>query len=177
MNLCVIITERLYLRRWIESDTQQFIEMNNDPEVMQYFPNKLTDTESLDLLKRINNSFDCNGFGLFAVEKKETNEFIGFTGFAIPKFKMFFTPCVEIGWRYKRKSWGQGFATEAAKACLRYGFETLNFDKIVSFTSATNKKSEQVMQRIGMKYVTDFNHPEIDQTNRLCRHVLYEIAK
>lgn len=176
MNACIISTERLCLRRWTDSDTHFFIEMNKDPDVMEYFPKTLTDSESIEFINRVNLSFAENGFGLFAVENKLTKEFIGFTGFAIPRFEMFFTPCVEIGWRFQKTSWGQGFATEAAKACLNYGFETLGFIKILSFTASINKKSQQVMKRIGMNYITDFDHPKIDRTNKLCRHVLYEIT-
>lgn len=177
MNPCIISTERLCLRKWIESDSKPFIKMNSDPDVMEYFPQLLTEVETLAMIKRINLAFDKNGFGLWAVENKITQEFLGFTGFMIPQFESFFTPCVEIGWRFKKESWGQGFATEAAKACLEYGFTKLAFTKIVSFTSALNIKSEKVMQRIGMNYVADFNHPKIENENRLCRHVLYEIKR
>ncbi len=177
MSRCLILTERLCLRRWIDSDSMPFIKMNKDMDVMEYFPNHLTDSESLELIDRINNSFENNGFGLFAVENKSTNEFIGFTGFSIPQFEAFFTPCVEIGWRFKKQHWGLGFATEAAEACIQFGFTTLGFDRIVSFTAAINKKSEQVMRRIGMSYITEFNHPKIESSDRLCRHVLYEILK
>lgn len=175
MKPCIIVTERLCLRRWIESDNKPFIDMNKDLEIMEYFPKQLTESETLAMINRINLSFDNNGFGLFAIEHRATKEFLGFTGFSVPQFESFFTPCVEIGWRYKKESWGQGFATEAAKACLKYGFEKLDFSKIVSFTAALNRKSEQLMQRIGMNYVADFNHPKIEEGNRLCRHVLYEI--
>ncbi len=177
MNPCIISTERLCLRRWIDSDSDPFIKMNSDPEVMEYFPELLTEAETLAIINRINLAFDMNGFGLWAVENKITKDFLGFTGFMIPQFESFFTPCVEIGWRFKKESWGQGFATEAARACLDYGFNELGFTKIVSFTSTLNQKSEKVMQRIGMRYVSDFDHPKIEKENRLCRHVLYEITK
>lgn len=173
----LIDTPRLCLRRWIESDYEQFIEMNKDEEVMAYFPRPLTAVETLAMINRINVSFESNGFGLFAVEYKETKQFLGFTGFSVPGFQSFFTPCVEIGWRFKKDSWGRGFATEAAKACLDYGFEKMAFRKIVSFTSVLNQRSERVMQRIGMKYVTEFDHPQIAAGSRLCKHVLYEISK
>lgn len=176
MNKCIIFTERLCLRRWIESDSKPFINMNRDPEVMEYFPKQLTESETLAMINRINLAFDNNGFGLWAVEDRFTKEFLGFTGFSIPQFQSFFTPCVEIGWRYKKESWGHGFATEAAKACLDYGFSKLGFTKIVSFTAALNRKSEQVMQRIGMSYVADFDHPKIEEESRLRRHVLYELT-
>jgi RimJ/RimL family protein N-acetyltransferase len=175
MNDYILSTERLGLRRWLDSDIQPFAEMNKDVEVMRFFPKSLTDTETLEMVQRIKLHFDENGFGLFAVENKLTKEFIGFTGFAIPTFDAFFTPCVEIGWRYKKEAWGQGFATEAANACLKYGFDILEFEKIVSFTSIMNVKSEKLMRRIGMNYVGEFDHPKVEHNSMLRRHVLYQI--
>jgi RimJ/RimL family protein N-acetyltransferase len=176
MSKYIISTGRLGLRRWIETDTQPFIEMNSDPHVMKYFPKLLTEEETLLMIQRIHNGFEKNGFGLFVVENKQTQEFLGFTGFSVPVFESFFTPCIEIGWRYKKQAWGQGFATEAANACLQYGFSQLGFDKIVSFTAAINIKSEKLMQRIGMNKINEFEHPNIEKTHPVCRHVLYEIA-
>jgi RimJ/RimL family protein N-acetyltransferase len=175
MNSYIISTERLGLRRWIETDIEPFAKMNSDAEVMRYFPRTLTGKETLELVQRIHLHFEKNNFGLFAVENKSTGEFIGFTGLSIPAFEAFFTPCIEIGWRYKKEVWGQGYATEAANACLKYGFNTLGFNKIVSFTSAINVRSEKVMKRIGMIKVGEFNHPKVEETNLLCKHVLYEI--
>ncbi|MEJ7676759.1 MAG: GNAT family N-acetyltransferase [Segetibacter sp.] len=177
MSNYIISAERLGLRRWIESDLKPFTAMNKDVQVMKYFPKTLTDKETFEMMQRINLHFDKNGFGLFAVESRLTKQFIGFTGFSIPTFESFFTPCIEIGWRYKKEAWGQGFATEAAKACLKYGFETLQFDKVVSFTSAINLNSEKVMKKIGMTKVGEFDHPKVEVTDILCKHVLYEIKK
>ena len=175
MNPYIISTERLGLRRWNDSDIEPFSKMNQDAEVMKYFPKLLTDEESFAMMQRIKQHFKKNNFGLFAVENKLTEQFIGFTGFNIPAFESFFTPCVEIGWRYKKEVWGNGFATEAANGCLKYGFEDLKFDKIVSFTSRLNINSEKLMRRIGMTYVTEFEHPNIEKENILCLHVLYQI--
>ena len=172
----LLSTERLGLRNWLDSDIKPLTEMNKDPEVMKYFPRTLTETETLKMLQRITAHFEKNGFGLFAVEDKNTKEFIGFTGFAIPTFEETFTPCVEIGWRYKKKAWGHGFATEAANACLQYGFEVLKLTKIVSFTSTHNVPSINVMKRTGMTYVADFDHPQIEEGSILKRHVLYEMS-
>jgi ribosomal-protein-alanine N-acetyltransferase len=113
-------------------------------------------------------------FPNFAVEKLATEEFIVFTGFMVSTFESFFTPCIEIGWRIKKQHWGKGYATEAAKACLHYGFRTLQFGKVYSFTSITNLKSEKVMQKIGMVKAGEFDHPNIPHDNPLCRHVLYK---
>lgn len=151
--------------------------MNSDLQVMKYFPTALTADETLAMINRIQLSFSTKGFGLFAVEQRSDGAFLGLTGFSVPRFESFFTPCVEIGWRYRKESWGKGFASEAAAACIRYGFEQLGFDKIVSFTSILNKPSEKLMQRIGMSRVAEFDHPGIEKTSPLYRHVLYEIKK
>lgn len=177
MSAYILSTERLGLRRWTENDVIPFTEMNKDVDVMKYFPGVLTERETIDLMQRINLHFEKNNFGLYAVEDKLTKQLIGFTGFNIPAFDMFFSPCVEIGWRYKKEFWGKGFATEAAKACLQYGFQTLQLNKVVSFTSIINTQSEKVMKKIGMIKAGEFEHPKIDVKNILCRHVLYEINK
>jgi len=177
MTSYLLTTERLGLRKWLDSDTQPFININKDPKVMKYFPKTLTEAETIALVKRINLHFDKNNFGLFAVEDKLTKQFLGFTGFAIPTFNAPFMPSVEIGWRYKSDVWGQGFATEAARACLKYGFDTLNFDKVISFTSSINKISEIVMQKLGMTFLTNFDHPNVEKDCILCSHVVYQITK
>jgi RimJ/RimL family protein N-acetyltransferase len=174
MNAYTITTERLGLRRWADSDVKPCSELNCDPEVMKFFPKMLTGRETVEMIQRIKQHFEKNNFGLFAVDRLETGEFIGFSGLYIPGFNDFFTPCVEIGWRFKKAVWGQGLATESAAACLNYGFEKMKMEKIVSFTSPLNIRSEKLMQRIGMEYVTEFDHPQIEKSNLLCRHVLYQ---
>src|SRR5450432_1482885 len=133
-----LTTARLGLREWIGADTGPSIEMNKDPEVMKFYPKALSDEESIAMIRRIERSFADNGFGLFAVEDRSTKEFIGYTGFAHPSFESFFTPCVEIGWRFKKEVWGNGYATEAANACLHHGFNVLKFEDVYSFTSLVN---------------------------------------
>lgn len=173
----IISTARLGLRKWGDTDYLPFAKMNKDIDVMKYFPKTLTDEETASLIYRIDAHFEKHGFCLFAVEKLATKEFIGFTGFMVPSFESFFTPCIEIGWRIKKEEWNNGYATEAAKACLRYGFETLQFEKIYSFTSAINIKSEKLMQKIGMIKEGEFDHPNIPFDSALCRHVVYKIEK
>jgi len=173
----IISTERLGLRHWLESDIVPLAQMNSDKQVMQYFPNTLSFDESVEMLNRINNHFNGNSFGLYAVELKSTNEFIGFTGFSIPGFETDFTPCIEIGWRFRKEVLGNGYATEAARACLQYGFETLKFDTILSFTAVPNKPSEKLMKRIGMQYLGRFEHPKIEKDHPLCEHVLYQSTR
>jgi RimJ/RimL family protein N-acetyltransferase len=174
-NNPVISTPRLLLREWVPSDTAPFIAMNSDAEVMQYFPSVLTANETCSMIERIMEGFTKNKFGLYALEEKATGHFIGFTGFAIPSFESSFTPCIEIGWRLQKASWGRGFATEAATACLEYGFKKLQFPEVHSFTATVNRPSENLMKKLGMKKTSLFNHPRIESGNWLCQHVLYNI--
>jgi ribosomal-protein-alanine N-acetyltransferase len=88
-----------------------------------------------------------------------------------------FSPCIEIGWRLHKKIWNKGYATEGAKACLKYGYENLNLQDVYSFTSKNNKRSEHVMEKIGMIKIGEFYHPKIDRNHPLCEHVLYKITK
>ncbi len=169
----IISTPRLLLREWQSSDTAPFIAMNSDPEVMRYFPSLLTAAQTQSMIERIMDAFTKNKFGLLALEEKATAQFIGFTGFAIPAFESFFTPCVEIGWRLQKAAWGKGYATEAATACLEYGFKELQFQEIHSFTACVNQASENLMKKLGMEKIGLFNHPGIESGNWLCQHVVY----
>jgi len=173
----ILQTERLTLRSWETKDLLDCIEMNLDKEVMKYFPAILNKEQTIEFYDRVQKHFLENGFGLYVVENTITQEFLGYTGFMIANFEASFTPCVEIGWRFKKQYWGKGYATEAAKACLNYGFDTLGFDKIYSFTATPNLKSENVMKRIGMIKTGTFSHPKIDKEHVLNLHVIYEIEK
>lgn len=125
----------------------------------------------------IQQEFQECGYGLYAVETKEDGEFIGFIGFHRATFEADFTPCTEIGWRLRKEAWGQGYATEGASACLRYGFRSMDFDKIYSFTAEVNSPSRRVMTKLGMRFVKFFDHPRLAKDSPLCRHVLYEIER
>lgn len=170
-----IKTNRLRLRNWIDSDIPEFVEMNSDPKVMEYFPRMLSEEETIAMVDRINQQIAETGFGFWALEVKETNEFAGFVGLSIPRFEADFTPCVEIGWRLAYKYWGNGYAEEAAKACLDYGFNKLGLKEIVSFTSVLNTRSMNVMKKIGMHYIKEFEHPNVEIDHILRKHVLYSI--
>ena len=168
-------TERLILRRWREADREPFAALNADPDVMDYFPILLTRAESDQLIAEIEAGFDQRGYGLWALQLRATGKFIGFTGLDIPSFEAHFTPAVEVGWRLARAAWHDGYATEAARASLAFGFEEVGLEEIVSFTSAVNLRSRAVMERIGMTHdpADDFDHPELEAGDRLSRHVLY----
>lgn len=176
-NNYIFESSRLGFRRWKESDKELFSRMNSDEKVMRYFPKTLSREESDKFFHRIVEHFKEKGYGLWAVEIKETKEFIGFIGFLYTTFEAEFTPCVEIGWRLDNKYWNKGYATEGAKSCLDYGFRNLNFSSIYSFTAEINKPSENVMKKIGMKKVGEFRHPKVEEGSPLKNHVLYSIDK
>jgi len=169
-------TPRLLLRGWKESDVEPFAKINEDPQVMRYFPKTLSRAESHQMYQKIESEFRECGNGLYAVEKKENGEFIGFIGFHRATFPADFTPCIEIGWRLKKEAWGNGYATEGAAACLQYGFSTLGFDEVYSFTADVNTPSKNVMTKIGMKFIKYFHHPNVDVNSPLSKHVLYHIT-
>jgi [ribosomal protein S5]-alanine N-acetyltransferase len=169
-------TDRLILRRWIEADLEPFARMNRDPAVMEFFPRTQTPEESAAMVQRTTTSFEERGYGRFALELKTTGEFIGFTGFSwVSSSDHWFAPCVEIGWRLKKEAWGFGLATEAAQFCLDYGFLTLGLHEIYSYTSLLNKRSENVMRKLGMTRAGEFEHPMIEPGHVLRPHVVYKI--
>ena len=171
----ILTTERLVLRSFDPTFYDSFVAMNKEEEVMKYFPAPLSKEESLQFIDIISNHYKDVGFSLYAVLLASNNTFLGFTGFMTPSFDAFFTPCIEISWRFKKEYWGNGYATEAATACLKYAKEQLGLKEVFSFTSLHNKKSEAVMQKIGMQRQKNFEHPKLDKTHWLCAHVLYVI--
>jgi ribosomal-protein-alanine N-acetyltransferase len=174
-----IETERLLLRAWRDGDRALFAALNADPRVMEHFPSLLSRAESDTLVLRIGEHFARHGFGLWAVEAPGVTDFLGFVGLSIPRFAARFQPCVEIGWRLAREHWGRGYAPEAARAALRFGFERVRLDEIVSFTVPANAKSRRVMEKIGMRHdpADDFDHPSLPDGHPLRRHVLYRVTR
>jgi len=178
----VIETERLYLRQWQASDFAVFAEINADPEVMKYFPKLLSTAVSNAIAHKCQQLIIDKGWGLWAVSlkdrSKENGAFIGFVGLNDTHADMSFAPAVEIAWRLHKDCWGQGYATEAASAALNFAFNELSLDRVVSFTAVINKRSQQVMERIGMINTrANFYHPALDANHRLAEHVLYNITR
>jgi len=170
-------SERLGFRNWTNDDLDEFAKLNSDEEVMEHFPKTLSKNEVGDLIKKLKNHFSENGFTYYATEILETKEFIGMIGLAFQEYKTKFTPAIDIGWRLKRKAWGKGYATEGAKRCLEYGFNELDIKKIISVCTINNRKSENVMKKIGMTKIGQFNHPELVKHLDYEKHFCYEIIK
>jgi len=171
-------TPRLLLRPWRDTDLEPFAALCADPQVMEYFPACLNREESAALIERCRAHFAAHGFGPWALERKDCGAFIGFTGLGHIDFEVPFSPTIEIGWRLAREHWGQGFASEAARAALRCGFERLGLEEVVSFTTLNNQRSQAVMQAIGMHHdpTDDFEHPKLPAGHPLRPHVLYRLS-
>lgn len=179
----MIRTPRLLLRGWRDEDLKPFAALNADPEVMRHFPAPLDASASDELARGIRSHIDEHGWGLWAVQVTDAasplhGRLVGFTGLSRPGFDAPFTPAVEVGWRLDRSAWGNGYATEAARAALRFGFEELALEEIVSMTSAGNMRSRAVMERLGMTRcpADDFEHPRVEPSSPLRAHVLYRIT-
>ncbi|HKV04128.1 MAG TPA: GNAT family N-acetyltransferase [Candidatus Acidoferrales bacterium] len=175
----MIETERLVLRLWETRDREPFARLNSDPRVMEFMPGCLSAAESDVLVDRIEEHFRRHGFGLYAAELRKERLFIGYVGLAVPGFRAHFSPCVEIGWRLAAGHWGQGVATEGARAVARDAFERLKLAALVSFTVPANSRSRRVMEKIGMTHdpAEDFDHPNLPERHPLRRHVLYRLLR
>ena len=174
-----LTTGRLKLRQWRDADLAPFAALNADPEVMRYFPSTLAQEQSDEFAGYVYETIERQGWGLWAVEVTDGPPFIGFVGLNRVSFEEHFTPAVEVGWRLDRPFWGNGYATEAAAAAVTFGFEQLDLEEIVSFTSTVNEPSIRVMRRLGMRRdaAGDFDHPRVAEGSPLRRHVLYRLAK
>jgi len=176
MNI-VLETPHLYIRHWQKEDAAYFAELNADPEVMRYLPKVLTRDESDHLLRIVREGIDKHGMGFWAVEIKQTRTFIGFVGIAPVDDNLPCAPNTEIGWRLIRAAWGNGYATEAALACLNLAFQHYHLPEVVAFTAVGNQRSRAVMQKLGMIYnkADDFDHPVLSVDSPIRRCVLYRI--
>jgi len=172
-----ISTERLIMRGWRESDLALWAAMNADPEVRRYVGPLLTPGQAEAWVLNFQDDLDRHGFGFWALEVRESGDFIGFTGLDIVEEEMPVTG-VEIGWRLARSAWGHGYATEAARAALEYGFGILTLPEIVAITMAANLRSQAVMERIGMTRdpAEDFDDADVAEPS-LRRHVVYRIRR
>jgi RimJ/RimL family protein N-acetyltransferase len=168
-------TDRLLLRHWRDTDLDGWAALNADPAVREHFPGLLDRDRSAASMAHFEHELTTRGYGWWAVEVAATGEFIGMTGLDPVDDGMPVTG-VEIGWRLSRSSWGHGYATEAARACLRFGFTTLGLPEIVAMTTAVNVRSRAVMSRLGMTHdpSLDFDDPDMSGPQR--RGVIYRLS-
>lgn len=171
-------TERLLLRRWRGSDREPFAALNADPEVMRFLQGPRSRERSDASIEMFEQGFAERGWGLWAVEVVDSTTFIGYVGLASSDFDAPFTPAIEVGWRLARTAWGHGYATEAAKAALRFGLGPTGLTDVMSWTATINLASRGVMDRLGMRRDPDgdFEHPKVPPGDPVRPHVLYRLT-
>ncbi len=170
-------TERLRLRQWSATDLEPFAALNADPLVMEFFPAPLSRVESDRMADLCAQFLEAHGWGVWALERKDTAEFIGFAGLNIPATLHPFQPCVEVGWRLGTAHWGRGFATEAARAALSVAFDRLELTEIVAYSAPANLRSRRVMERLGMRESGLFLHADRPEGAPFREQVLYRLRR
>ena len=179
----VIQTPRLRLRTWEAADAPAFWAMNQDPRVTGFLPGPLTMAQVDAFIAFQQDLYARSGACYFAATLARTGELAGFVGLkrheaGLPG-SLPFAPCTDIGWRLAARHWGHGYAGEAARACLRFGFFGLGLGEIVSFTVPANRRSRALMERLGMREDAGsaFAHPALPADHPLSRHLLYRLER
>ena len=164
-QVTTVETERLVLRPWRADDLDELAAIYGDPEVMRYIlDGSVRDREQTAVhLEKMTANWAARGFGLFAVEVRETGALAGWAGHAVPEFLPEVMPAVEIGWRLGRPFWGYGYATEAARAALRFGFVERDLDRVISIRHPDNLRSGRVMDKLGLRFDRHTTVPEYGQ--------------
>ncbi len=172
----MIETGRLLLRRWEPRDRAPFARLNADPEVARYFVAPLDRAGSDAMVDRLEAGWREDGIGFAVAERRADGAFLGMVGLARVHFAPF-EDAVEVGWRLAREHWGQGYATEGARAWLDHGFATMGLEEIVSFTVPANLRSQAVMRRLGMQPdpARNFGHPAVPEGHPWRPHVFYAL--
>jgi RimJ/RimL family protein N-acetyltransferase len=171
----LVRTDRLVMRRWLESDRAAFAAINADPEVMRYFPATLDRAASDATVDRIEDLFGQQGYGLWALEIAATAQFIGFTGLNPMPAGVPGAGGTEVGWRLARHAWHQGYASEAAAAAVDVAVDGVGLAELWSMTAVLNEPSQAVMRRLGMTRYAYFEHPRIAVGHPLRPHVSYRL--
>ncbi len=170
-------SQRLGFRTWKQSDVALMAEINADANVMRYFPSTQNVAETEAFVQRMISMYEKSGYCYFAVDELDTGAFIGFIGIAYQEYDAPFTPCTDVGWRLKQTSWGKGYATEGAAACLEFAFKNNFTDELYSVAPGVNHPSINVMQKIGMKFDLHFNHPKLTEFPALQLCHVYKLNK
>jgi RimJ/RimL family protein N-acetyltransferase len=171
----MIETPRLRLRAWTDDDIEPWAAMNADPLVMRYFVEPTPYQRSIEQAARMRASLERNGYGWWILEERERPGFAGVIVADDIPWETPFVPRREIGWRLPVRVWRRGYATEAARAVLRYVFDDLEWPEIVAMTARLNQPSRRVMEKLGMTRdpADDFEHPRVPAGHPIRPHVLY----
>jgi ribosomal-protein-alanine N-acetyltransferase len=177
--IATLETPRLLLRQWRDPDIDPWARMNADPRVMEFFPALYDRARAEETAASMRGEIERDGYGFWAVEIKATGAFAGMIGLNEITYDIPVHPKHEVGWRLAFDAWGHGYATEGAQAALQFAFGRLGWPEVVAFTAALNRRSQRVMQRLGMIHdpASDFEHPRVPGGNRLRPHVLFRIDR
>lgn len=160
-------TTRLVLRMPTAADIGPLDEMDGDPDVMRYIGDgnvhPRTTAQTAALVQAARRRWDERGYGLLSVTSRQTGEFLGWVTLAVPEFLPQVLPAVEIGWRFLRRHWGHGYATEAARPLLHHGFTACGLERIVSIRHVENTASGRVMDKLGLRQVGETVVPRTGQ--------------
>ena len=175
----MIDAPRLVLRPWRDSDREPFAAMGRDPEVMAHLGPQQSRAQTDAAVDRMIALQQDLGYCFWAIEERASGEFLGFCGLKPGPGGTPIERDVEIGWRLRRAFWGQGFAKEAARASLEWGFANLDLQRIAAITTPANTRSWGLMERLGMRRVPDldFDHPNLAPGDPLRRHVTYVVER
>jgi len=160
MKFVPIETERLIIRELIPEDAEGMFEMDSDPEVHRYLGNEpVHELQQIkDVIQMIRRQYIENGIGRWAMLDKQSGEFIGWTGLKLIKEPTnSHVEYYDLGYRMKRKFWGMGYATESAKASVRYCFEHHLAESLYAMSDVENSASRHVLEKCGLRYVETFD--------------------
>ena len=176
MSPVILHGSRLMLRPWREADLEPLYGINGDPESMRHFPSVMTRAQSDAWAERMQTHIEAHGWGFWVVEEIGGAPFVGVVGLMNIPWEAPFTPAVEIGWRIAPAHRRRGYAEEAARMALSFGFGTLGLKEIVAFTVPGNLPSWRLMERLGMRPDGEFDHPRLPADHPLRRHLLYRLS-
>lgn len=175
--LRAVKTARLDLRRFEGSDLDELAAVFAHPEVWRFpYGRGFSRAETEAFLAMQIAEWEEIGFGCWIARTRTDGRVIGYVGLSVPTFLPEILPAVEVGWRFDPSAWGQGFATEGARAALDEGFLTLGLERICSIPQADNPPSARVAERLGMSLVREVAIPPNDRRGQLTA-LLYEIER
>jgi RimJ/RimL family protein N-acetyltransferase len=175
----ILETERLIIRPWRDEDRAPYAAMVGDPHVRRFYYATMTREESDAAIDTYTEYLKRDGFSFLAVERRSDGAFIGDVGMVPVVMPIAGNPPVEIGWLLGQQYWGNGYAVEAARAWIEYGFNELDLPEIVAWTTVSNLPSQRVMQKLGMTRdpADDFLHPKVPEGHPLRPHVMYRLKR
>ena len=162
--MMIIETERLLLRELLPTDAEAMFELDSNPEVHTYLGNQPITTieQACEVIANIQQQYRENGIGRWATIEKSTGNFMGWSGLKfIREYENNHIHFYDVGYRLMPKYWGKGYATEAAKAAIRHGFEKMELTEIIGSAKVDNVRSRRALEKCGLTFVEQFYWKDI----------------